>query len=55
MFRIGLDVHWKTTSVCILNENGQVIKEKGIKGYLNKTIEVTAVPQVMGIRLLKAF
>jgi len=43
MFHIGLDVHWKTTSVCILNENGQIVKEKEIKGYLNKTIEFLKV------------
>ena len=33
MFHIGLDVHWKTTSVCILDENGKVVKEKTVSGH----------------------
>lgn len=38
MMSIGLDVHWKTTSVCILDDNGKVVKERTIKGPFSETI-----------------
>lgn len=38
MLSIGLDVHWKTTSVCILDENGKVVKDKTIRGHWNQLI-----------------
>jgi transposase len=42
MFHIGLDVHWKTTSICILNDDGKVVKEKTIPGPLDRTISYLA-------------
>jgi len=38
MWSIGLDVHWRTTSVCILNEYGKKIKEKTIRGSWEKVL-----------------
>jgi transposase len=38
MLSIGLDVHWKTTSVCILDDNGKIIKEKTILGHWDKAL-----------------
>jgi transposase len=32
MLYVGLDVHQRTSSLCILNENGKVVKQEKIKG-----------------------
>jgi hypothetical protein len=29
---VGLDVHWKTSTYCILNNNGKKIKTQVVKG-----------------------
>ena len=33
MLYVGLDVHWKTSSLCILNENGQRVKRLTIRSH----------------------
>jgi len=38
MLHIGLDVHWKTTTVCILNANGKKVKTKKINGHWDKVM-----------------
>lgn len=38
MFHIGLDVHWKTTTVCILNGNGKKVKTKKIIGHWDRVM-----------------
>ena len=42
MWTIGLDVHWRTTSVCILNEYGKKIKAKTLRGPWEKVISYLA-------------
>lgn len=42
MWTIGLDVHWRTTSVCILNEYGKKIKAKTVRGPWEKVISYLA-------------
>jgi len=39
MFYVGLDVHSKTTSICVLTESGQVHKEYTIKGTVRHLLE----------------
>jgi len=38
MLSIGLDVHWKTTSVCILDHNGKIVKDKKVRGHWDQLI-----------------
>jgi transposase len=38
MISIGLDVHWKTTSLCILDDNGKVVKEITLRGSFDETV-----------------
>lgn len=40
MLSIGLDVHERTSSVCILNGSGEVVKELTVKGHPRKVLEV---------------
>lgn len=42
MLTVGLDVHWRTSSMCILNESGKKIKELTVRGDWNKVITVLA-------------
>lgn len=39
MLSIGLDVHERTTSVCILDESGRMVKELTIKGHPRRAVE----------------
>lgn len=39
MLTIGLDVHERTTSICILDANGQRVKEETIKGHPRRAVE----------------
>ena len=32
MWSVGLDVHWRTSTVCILDENGKKVKGRTIRG-----------------------
>ncbi|MDP6043989.1 MAG: IS110 family transposase [Phycisphaerae bacterium] len=36
---IGLDVHYRTSSICILNKNGKKIKQQTIRGGWSKLLE----------------
>ncbi len=40
MLSIGLDAHERTSSLCILNASGQVVKELTVKGHPRKVLEV---------------
>jgi transposase len=42
MLTVGLDVHWRTSSICILNEYGKKIKELTIRGDWNKVVTALA-------------
>lgn len=42
MWHVGMDVHWKTTTVCILNENGQQVKCTRIDGHWDKVLKFMA-------------
>ena len=42
MLTIGLDVHWRTSTICILNEYGKKVKELTIRGDWNKVLTVLA-------------
>jgi hypothetical protein len=33
MLYVGLDVHWRTSSVCILDDNGKKVKEQDTVNY----------------------
>ena len=39
MYYVGLDVHLKTTSLCILDENGRPVKRKTIRGRWDKVLK----------------
>jgi transposase len=39
MLTIGLDVHQRTSTCCILNTNGKAVKEKTIKGHWSKMLD----------------
>lgn len=39
MLKIGLDVHQRTSTCCILNSNGKTVKEKTIKGHWSRTLD----------------
>ena len=39
MLTIGLDVHERTTSICILDANGRVVKEETVKGHPRRVVE----------------
>ena len=34
---VGLDVHQRSTSMCILNQNGKVVKESRVRGHIGKS------------------
>ena len=36
---IGLDVHKRSTNVCMLNENGKVVKEFRVRGPVSEVVE----------------
>jgi len=38
MWYIGLDVHWRTSSVCILDGNGNRVKQEMVKGSWQKLL-----------------
>ena len=38
MYHVGLDVHWKTTSVCILDQFGRIVKTKRISGHWRQVL-----------------
>jgi len=38
MYYVGMDVHLKTTSICILDENGRPVKRKTIHGRWDKVL-----------------
>jgi transposase len=39
MFYVGLDVHWRRSSICILDENGKTVKEQTIHGDWQRVLE----------------
>lgn len=39
MYYVGLDVHWKTTSMCILDKDGHRIKRETIHGHWKTMLE----------------
>ena len=40
MLYIGLDIHWRMSVICILDENGKLIKFTTVHGPWSKVIEV---------------
>lgn len=36
---VGLDVHWRTSTMCILNENGRKVKQETVRGGWAKLLE----------------
>jgi len=42
MWFIGLDVHWRTSTVCILDEHGRRVKSKTIRGSWEKLLKELA-------------
>ncbi len=38
MYHVGLDVHWKTSTLCILDENGKRVKHMTIRGHWQKLL-----------------
>jgi transposase len=42
MWFIGLDVHWRTSTVCILDEHGRRVKSKTIRGRWEKLLKELA-------------
>ena len=40
MLSIGLDAHERTSSLCILNASGQIVKELTVKGHPRRVLEV---------------
>ena len=39
MLYVGVDVHWKKSNVCMLDEQGRKIKQQEIRGGWNRMIE----------------
>jgi transposase len=39
MLHVGMDVHWKTTTVCILDEDGHLVKSRRIEGRWDKVMQ----------------
>ena len=39
MFHVGMDVHWKTTTICILDKDGHLVKSKRIAGRWDRVIQ----------------
>jgi len=39
MFYVGLDIHWKTTTICILDKNGRRVKRKTIHSNWKRVLE----------------
>ncbi len=39
MLTVGLDVHERTTSICILDGRGNVVKEQAVKGHPRRTLD----------------
>jgi transposase len=42
MLHVGMDVHWKTTTICILDEHGQPVKRKEIRGDWQSVLNYVA-------------
>jgi transposase len=42
MWYVGLDLHWRTSTVCILNENGKKVKTMTIRGVWDKVFAALA-------------
>jgi len=40
MLHVGMDVHWKTTTICILDENGHEVKHQQIRGGWDRVLSV---------------
>jgi transposase len=38
MWYVGLDFHWMTSTVCILDENGKKVKGRTIRGHWDRTV-----------------
>ena len=38
MYYVGLDLHWKTSTVCILNDHGKEVKTRTVRGDWNKLL-----------------
>lgn len=50
MFSVGLDVHQKRSSVCILDEHGKKVKEFEVVGTWDKLVEeLTRLPRPMAV------
>jgi transposase len=46
MLYVGVDVHWKKSSVCILNDQGRQIKAQQVTGGWNRMLEaLAAIPE----------
>ena len=39
MLYVGVDVHWKKSNVCMLDEQGRKIKQQVVTGGWNRMIE----------------
>ncbi len=42
MWHVGVDVHLKSCSVCVLDENGRQVLEKTVRGPWTKLVEYLA-------------
>jgi len=42
MLHVGMDVHWKTTTICILDDHGRKVKHKRIDGYWKEVLQFVA-------------
>lgn len=40
MWYVGLDVHWRSSSICILDEKGVMVKQLVVKGSWDRLVEV---------------
>ena len=36
---VGMDVHWRQTTICILDENGRRVKMMNVRGPWQKVLE----------------
>ncbi len=36
---VGMDVHWRQTAICILDENGRRVKMMNVRGAWPKVLE----------------
>ena len=42
MWYVGLDLHWRTSTMCILDDNGKKVKERTIRGGWDKVVAAIA-------------